>query len=245
MDTTTVRTEAQSMQTYARLAGVLFLISMFAGFFGELYVPNRLIVSGDATSTANNIIASSSLLRLSFAGYLVEAVCDIVLAWIFYVLLRPAHRNLALLSAFFGLVSTATFAGTELFYFAPTFILGGAGYLKTFSPDQLNSLAMLSLRFYGVGAGLFMVFYGTGWLIRGYLISRSGYLPRFLGWILMVAGFGFIIRNFLLVLAPGYASDFLLAPMFVGGLTLMLWLLVKGIDASKWEAKAAASAGSA
>jgi hypothetical protein len=61
----------------------------------------------------------------------------------------------------------------------------------------------------------------------------------------MVAGFGFIIRNFLLVLAPGYASDFLLAPMFVGGLTLMLWLLVKGIDASKWEAKAAASAGSA
>jgi hypothetical protein len=90
-----------------------------------------------------------------------------------------------------------------------------------------------------------MVFYGTGWLIRGYLISRSGYLPRFLGWILMVAGFGFIIRNFLLVLAPGYASDFLLAPMFVGGLTLMLWLLVKGIDASKWEAKAAASAGSA
>jgi hypothetical protein len=238
METITARAEAHSIQTYARLAGLLFLISMLAGFFGELYVPNKLIVSGDATATANNIVASSSLLRLSFAGYLVEAVCDIVLAWIFYVLLRPAHRNLALLSAFFGLVSTATFAGTELFYFAPTFILGGAPYLETFSPDQLNSLAMLSLKFYGVGAGLFMVFYGTGWLIRGYLISRSRYLPTFLGWILMLAGLGFITRNFLLVLAPRYASDFLLLPMFLGGLSLMLWLLMKGIDVSKWEAKA-------
>src|SRR5215213_4896391 len=192
MDTITTRAEAQPMQAYARLAGVLFLISMVGGFFGELYVPNKLIVSGDAAATANNIIASTSLLRLSFAGYLVEAVCDIGLAWAFYVLLRPAHKNLALLSAFFGLVSTATFAGTELFYFAPTFILGGAGYLKTFSPEQLNSLAMLSLKFYGVGGGLFMVFYGTAWVIRGYLISRSGYLPKFLGWILMLAGLGFI-----------------------------------------------------
>src|SRR5215211_2276395 len=148
METMMRGAEAQAMQTYARVAGVLFLITMVAGFFGELYVPNKLIVSGDATATANNIISSSSLLRLSFAGYLAEAVCDITIAWVFYLLLAPIHRNLALLSAFFGLVSTATFAGTELFYFAPTFILGGAGYLKTFSPEQLNSLAMLSLKFY-------------------------------------------------------------------------------------------------
>ena len=239
METMTTRAEATSIQTYARVAGVLFLISMVAGFFGELYIPSRIVVSGDATATANNVIASSSLFRLGFASYLVEAVCDIALTWVFYVLLRPAHRNLALLAALFGLVSTATFATTELFYFAPSFILGGAGYLKTFSPDQLNTLAMLSLKFYGVGAGLFMVFYGIGWVIRGYLISRSGYLPKLLGWLLMLAGLGFITRNFLLVLAPAYASSFLLLPMFLGGLSLTLWLLVKGVDASKWEAKAA------
>ena len=199
---------ASTAQRYARLAGILFLISMVAGFFGELYIPSRIVVSGDATATANNVIGSSSLFRLGFATYLIEAVGDIALAWVFYVLLRPAHRNLALLAAFFGLVSTATFATTELFYFAPSFILGGAGYLKTFSPDQLNTLAMLSFKFYGVGAGLFMVFYGIGWVIRGYLISRSGYLPKLLGWLLMIAGLGFISRNFLLVLAPAYASIF-------------------------------------
>ena len=230
---------ASTAQRYAKTAGILFLVSMAAGFLGELYIPSKIVVSGDATATANNVIASSSLFRLGFATYLVEAVCDIALAWVFYVLLRPAHRNLALLAAFFGLVSTATFATTELFYFAPSFILGGAAYLKTFSPDQLNSLAMLSFKFYGVGAGLFMVFYGIGWVIRGYLISRSGYLPKLLGWFLMVAGLGFITRNFLLVLAPAYASSFLLAPMFLGGVSLTVWLLVKGIDVAKWEAKAA------
>jgi hypothetical protein len=239
METMTTRVKATSIQTYARVAAVLFLISMVAGFFGELYIPSRIVVSGDATATANNVIASSSLFRLGFASYLVEAVCDIAITWVFYVLLRPAHRNLALLAAFFGLVSTASFATTELFYFAPSFILGGVGYLKTFSPDQLNALAMLSLKFYGVGAGLFMVFYGIGWVIRGYLISRSGYLPKPLGWLLMLAGLGFITRNFLLVLAPAYASKFLLAPMFLGGLSLTVWLLVKGVDVSKWEAKAA------
>jgi Domain of unknown function (DUF4386) len=231
-------TAAPSVQTYARIAGVLFLLSMVAGAFGEAYVPSKLLVSGDAAATARNINSFSSLFRLSFASYLVEAVCDIALAWIFYVLLRPVRRDLALLAAFFGLVSTATFASAELFYFAASFILGGAGYLKTFSPDQLNSLAMLSLKFYGYGGGVFMVFYGVACILRGYLIFRSDYLPRVLGVLLSVAGLGFVIRNFALVLAPAYASDVLLLPMFVAGVALTLWFLVKGVDVEKWEVKA-------
>ena len=95
---------APSVQTYARIAGLLFLLSFVAGGFGEFYVPSKLIVSGDAAATAKNINASISLFRMSFAGYLVEAVCDIALAWILYVLLRPVRRDLALLAAFFGLV---------------------------------------------------------------------------------------------------------------------------------------------
>lgn len=233
---------ATSVQTYARIAGVLFLLSIVAGGFGEFYVPSKLIVSGDAAATAKNIIAFNSLFRLSFAGYLVEAVCDIALAWIFYVLLRPVRRDLALLAAFFGLVSTATFAVAELFYFAASFILGGADYLKTFSPEQINSLAMLSLKFYGVGGGVFMVFYGVGWVIRGYLIFRSDYLPKALGALLALAGLGFITRNFALVLAPAFASAVLLFPMFLAGVSLTAWLLVKGVDVPKWEAKAAALA---
>jgi len=159
-----------------------------------------------------------------------------------YVLLRPVHKNLALLAAFFGLVSTAVFAGAELFYFGSSLPLSGADYLKSFSPEQLNSLAMLSLRMYGLGAGIFMVFYGIASFIRGYLIYRSGYLPSALGAILMLAGLGFITRNFLFVLAPSYASSFLLMPAFLAVLSLTVWLLVKGVDVPKWEARAASVA---
>ncbi len=98
-----------TVQTYARIAGVLFLLSFVAGGFGEAYVPSKLIVSGDATATANNIHALGSLFRWGFAGYLVEATCDIALTLIFYVLLRPVRKDLALLAAFFGLVGTAEF----------------------------------------------------------------------------------------------------------------------------------------
>jgi Domain of unknown function (DUF4386) len=182
---------AAPVQTYARIAGVLFLLSMVAGAFGEAYVPYRIVVPGDAAATAKNIIAFDSLFRMGFAGYLVEAVCDISLSLIFFVLLRPVHKNLALLAAFFGLISTALFGVAELFYFAASIILGGAPYLKTFSPDQLNTLAMLSLKVYGYGGGLFMVFYGIAAVLRGYLIFRSGYLPKALGVLLALAGLGF------------------------------------------------------
>ena len=127
---------AVPVQTYARIAGVLFLISAVAGGFGEFFVPFQLIVSNDATATANNIMASELLFRMGFVGYLVEALCDVSLTLILYVLLRPVSRDLALLAVFFRLVGTAVFAMTELFYFSALFILGGADYLKTFSPDH-------------------------------------------------------------------------------------------------------------
>jgi hypothetical protein len=230
---------APSVQTYARLAGVLFLISLVAGGFGEFFVPSKLIVSGDATATAHNIMASNALFRMGFAGYLVEAMCDVALTLILYVLLRPVHRDLALLAAFFRLVGTAVFGFAELFYFAPSLILGGADYLKTFSPDQLNTLALLSLRLYGYGGGIFMVFYGVPSMILGYLIFQSGYLPKLLGILLALSGLGFVTRNFVLVLAPGHASSLLLLPVVLAGLSLTLWLLVKGVDVAKWEESAA------
>jgi hypothetical protein len=230
---------AASIQTYARIAGVLFLLSIVAGAFGEAYVPSKVIVSGDATATATNITAFDSLFRMGFASYLVEAVCDIALTLILYVLLRPVRKDLALLAAFFGLVSTALFGVAELFYFAASLILGGADYLKTFSPDQLNTLALLSLKVYGYGGGIFMVFYGVAAVLRGYLIFRSGYLPKVLGVLLALAGLGFIAKSFALVLAPAYASDGLLLPMFLAAVSLTVWLLVRGVDVPKWEAKAA------
>jgi hypothetical protein len=227
------------VQSYARIAGVLFLLSFVAGGFGEAYVPSKLIMSADASATAQNIRAFDSLFRMGFASYLVEAVCDVALSLILYVLLRPVRKDLALLTSFFGLVGTAVFAVSEFFYLAPSLILGGAGYLKTFAPDQLNTLALLSLKMFAYGGMMFTVFYGVAWVLRGYLIFRSGYLPKFLGVLMTLGGLGFIGRNFLLIFAPAYASGSLLLLMVPGGLSLSVWLLVRGIDLREWKVRAA------
>jgi hypothetical protein len=234
-------TRAVSVQTYARIAGILLLLSLVAGGFGEAYVPSRLIVSSSATATAQNIKAFESLFRMGFAGYLVESVCDIALSLILYVLLRPVRKDIALLAAFFGLVGTAVFATCELSYLAPSLILGGAGYLKTFAPDQLDTFALLSLKLFTYGGVMFTVFYGVAWVLRGYLIFRSGYLPKFLGVLMTLGGLAFIARNFLLVLAPAYAPGSLLLLMLPGGLSLPVWLLVRGVDVRKWEVTVATS----
>ena len=225
-----------NVQRYARIAGVLFLLSMVAGGFGEAYVPSKLIVSGDPTATVANIRNFDFLYRLGFAAFLIESLCDITLALILYSLLKPVNKQLSLLAAFFGLMATATFAFAELFYFAPQLILGRA-YLNTFTPDQLNSLALLSLKFYGYAGMIFTAYYGMAWIVRSYLIFRSSYLPKFLGVLMAIGGIGFLVRNFLLILAPAYASDVLLMLMFPGGLIMTVWLLVKGVNVQKWNAK--------
>jgi hypothetical protein len=226
-----------NVQRYARIAGVLFLLSLVAGGFGEAYVPSKLIVSADAAATAANIRNFDFLYRLGFAGFLIESLCDITLVMILYALLKPVSKELSLLAAFFGLIGTALFAFAELFYFALPLIMGGAGYLKTFSPDQLNALVLLSLKFYGYGGMIFTAYYGMSWIVRAYLIFRSGYLPKFLGVLMAIGGIGFVVRNFLLILAPAYASGLLLVLLFPGALLMTVWLLVKGVDVPKWIAK--------
>ena len=225
-------------QRYARVAGVLFLISLVAGGFGEGYMPSKLIVSGDAAATVANLKNFNFLYRLGFAGFLIESFCDISLVLILYVLLKPVSKELSLLAAFIALTGTTLFAVAELFYFAPLLLMGDAGYLKTFSPDQLNTLVLLSLKFCAYAGMIFTAYYGVAWLIRSYLMYRSGYFPKFLAVLMGVGGLGFVVRNVLMILAPAYASDVFLMLLFPGGLILTFWLIVKGIDVPKWEARA-------
>jgi Domain of unknown function (DUF4386) len=223
-----------SVQSYARAAGILFLISFVAGSFGEFYVPTKLIVAGNAAATVSNILDHEMLFRFGFAGYLLEALCDVGLALILYVLLKPVDRNLALLSAFFGLVSTALFAVCEMFFFCAPFLVKNPVFAQTFTREQLNALFYFLVRVYAAGAGLFMVFYGSASLIRGYLIYRSGYIPRFIGVLFALVGVGFIVKNFTLVLAPAYSSDLLLLPAPIAVFVLAVWFLTKGVDVDKW-----------
>ncbi len=161
------------------------------------------------------------------------------LAFFLYVLLRPVHANLALLAVLFRLMATATFAFGELFYFAPTLILGGEGYLKTFSPKQLQTLALLSFNVYGAASFIFTVHYGVASMLFGYLMVRSGYLPRVLGALWVLGGLGFVTSNVVWVLAPASAPSFLLVPQLLATLSLTLWLLVRGIDVGKWNERGA------
>jgi hypothetical protein len=105
--------------------------------------------------------------------------------------------------------------------------------------DQLNGLAYLSLRLFSYCGWIFLALYGIPTILRGYLIFRSGYLPKFLGVILIIAGTGFILKDFTTVLAPAYASDVLLLPMFLALISLTIWFFVKGVDVRKWEEKSA------
>jgi hypothetical protein len=224
-----------SPQFYAKFTGFLIVISILAGGFGELFVFNRLVVLHDATATAKNIKGSDLLFRLGFASYLIEAVCDVILTWIMYLLLKPVNKDLAFLSAFFGIVATATFAFAELYYFSVSLVLENADFMKTFSPNQVNSLAFLSLKIYGYGGGIFMVFYGIASMLHGYLIFKSSYLPNFLGIFLLIGGACFVIRNFALVLTPAFASDLLLLPLLLAMLGLSILLLTKGVNIIKWK----------
>lgn len=156
-------------------------------------------------------------------------MCDVALTMLFYVLLKPVDRNIALLAAFFRLISTATFAFAEFFYAATPFIVNGGRNLAPFSQAQVNALALLSLTFYAHGGELFLVFYGTGSTLLGSLIVRSGYIPKAFGLLLALGGLGFIAMNFALVLAPAYSSDVLLVPMTLAMLLLALWLIVRGV----------------
>lgn len=222
-----------SLKTYSRAVGIFLILTILGGWFGEMYVPS-LMMTGDAATTAAQLRLNEGLFRLGFAAYLVEAFSDVVLAWLFYVLLKPVHRDLALLSAFFGIVSMSLFAVTKMFYFSAPLLLKSR-YLTAFSPEQLDAFSSAFLALYAGLSGLFMLFYGTGWILRGWLTFKSGYLPRFLGVLMVAAGSGFVAKNITKVLAPAYSHDMLLAPMFLNAVVLAIWMLVRGVDQNKWD----------
>jgi len=220
---------AATLRRYARVAGVAMLLSIVFGFLGEMYLPGKIVVSGDAGATAANIRANPTLFRLTFASYLVEGICDVALLVWFYVLLKPVDRNLALLSAFFGVVSMVTFAIAQSSFFAASLILKDTAGMTAFTTEQREALALLAVRVSSMIATLFLCTYGIASMIRGYLIARSGYLPRIIGILLMIGGAGFVLRSTTFLLAPSFNSPLLLLPMALGGIPLMGWLLFGGI----------------
>lgn len=232
-------TARMSPQLYARSCGVLYLYIFAAGSFAELFVRSKLIVSGNAGATAANIMASESLFRLGFSGELLHLSCDVAVAMLLYALLRPVDRNIALLAAFMRLACDLILATASLSHFAALHLLGGSEYLKSFQPDQLHSLALLAMKLHGDGYAISLMFFGFACFSLGYLIFRSGYLPRTIGALLAIAGACYLINSFAHFLYPATGAALfnagILVPCFVAELSLTLWLLVKGVNVAKWE----------
>lgn len=222
-------TNWDTLQRYARAAGVAMLLSIVFGMLGEMVLPGKIVVTGDANATAANLLAHPGLVRVSFATYLVEGICDIALSVFFYILLKPVNRNLALLSAFFGVVSTALYAVAQSSFYSASLAVGESAGMAAFSADQRNAIAMLAVRISYTIASLFLILYGIATMLRGYLIMRSGYLPRLIGILLMIGGAGFFLRTTTLLLAPAYSTTLMVIPLALGGIPLTLWLLIKGV----------------
>jgi len=220
-----------SPAAYARFGGVLYLIIIVLGLFGEVG-RGGLIVTGDPAATAARIRASEWLWRATIAGNLVHLSCAVALTAILYALLRPAGRGLALMGAFFDLASIALEAISKLALLAALFFLGRAEYLKALEPAQREALSYLSIRLHAYGFGLSLIFFGCGCLVFGYLIFRSGFFPRVLGILLQVAGVCYLVNSFALLVAPRFADaifPLVLVPAFIGEAALCVWLIVKGV----------------
>jgi hypothetical protein len=237
----TTRTIETSPQLYARIGGALYLIIIVIGLYGEAFVRDRLIVSGDAAATAANITSHESLWRFHIAAELFLLMCAVALLLILYALLRPVSRDVMLLAVFFNLVAIIIEAATTMYLLEALFPLGNAAHLKAFTPEQLYAMASLSLKSHGYGFGVSLLFFGCFCLIVGYLIFRSGYLPKTIGVLMQIAGMCYLTNSFALILSPAVATRLfpaILLPAFIGEASLCLWLLVKGVNVEKWRDRA-------
>jgi len=220
----------------ARMAGFLYLIYMVISIFADVLGRSKLIVLGDAVTTAGNLITSAWQFRIGFVVDLVAAVLFLLTAWALYVLLKPVNKNLALLFLLLNLGGVAVWCFSDLFLIASQLLVSGADYLKVFQADQLQALAMLSLYIYNNGFwGIAQIFFSAWLFPLGYLVFKSGFLPRILGIVLMVECFCWLMYPIQFFLFPDYVVITYLssAAGFIGEFSLMLWLLIMGAKEQK------------
>ena len=214
----------------ARIAGAVYLSMVITAPFSLLYVPGKLIVRGDASATAANILAHETMFRLSIIGDLVGQVIFICLAVALYRLLSDVNRTWALLMVGFVLVSASVGFLNTLNNIAALIVFRGGEFLTVFDTTQRNALGMLFIRLHSQGMFLDEIFWGIWLFPFGLLVFHSGFLPRFLGGWLMINCFGYVALSVTaLFFQPYYNAAFkMLQPVLLGELPIMLWLLIKG-----------------
>jgi hypothetical protein len=218
----------------ARIAGLFYLIFILTTVLATS-IRDRFIVPGDAALTANNIVASQELFRAGFVIELVSAVFFVLAAWALYVLLKPVNKNLALLFLLLNLGGVAVECLNALNLIAALQFLSGASYLNVFQTGQLQAMSMSFLDLYTNGFLIAQIFFSAWLLPLGYLVYKSGFLPKWLGLLLILDFFGnmswflqgFLLPDFSILAKPGNAIS------FIAEISLTAWLLIMAVKEQK------------
>ena len=212
---------------------ILYPIWVVVGLFSIMYVPATLIVAEDAAATASNILANESLFSMGIAGSLITQLILIVVVLVLYKLFKPVNKNHASLMVIFALVGVPIAMLNTLNRIAALLLLSGADYLKVFGADQLQALMMFFLNLNEQGVLIATIFWGLWLFPLGYLIYKSGYFPKILGVLLIMAGFGYLLDSLTHFILPNYANyEAIFLPVIAlltfGELLFMGWVVLKG-----------------
>ena len=221
----------RSTQQEARRAGVIYLLLALFAPFGLLYVPGRIIVGGDATATAENLRTSEALLRLGIGSELVHQAIVVFLVLVLYRLFAPVDVGLARqLVALGALVSVPIMFVNVLNEIAALTLAKGADFLSAFDRGQLDALAYLFLRLHGRGVVLASVFWGLWLFPFGILVIRSRFIPRLLGYLLFVAGSGYLAAAVAILIVPSWTGAVgpVAQVLELGEIPIIFWLLIWG-----------------
>jgi hypothetical protein len=209
----------------ARIAGLGYLFIIVLGVFAHFFVFQNLIITGDATATANNIIAAESLFRVGIISFIVMLIADVIVAIMLYVLLKPINHGLALLATGFRFLYSSIHGASLVNLVFVLQLLNSDAYLSAFDNTQLHAQMGVFLSAHNYGFLIALIFFGVHCLVLGYLVYKSGYFPKALGALLMLA--------LLLVNYANYETGFMMAvaiPAFIAEISFCLWLLFKGAN---------------
>ena len=231
-------------KTYARIAGILYLIIAVVGGFSILYVPSVILAPGDAAKTAANLLANQGLFGLGVVADVVVMTTEIVLSAMLFVLFKPTSPTLSMIAMVSRLTMVLVMAINLLIYITPMLLLrdvdqGGLGI------DQRQAAAQVLFEAHRYGIYIWDIFFGMHLAALGYLIVKSGYFPRLLGLAIVIGSLGYLLEGLLKVTffenaALGTAVVVLLVVASVSELAFALWLLVRGPNIAAWEKKLAA-----
>ena len=229
----TLPTNISSPRVLARFIGLFHLIVIVGGVVAQGLISNRLIVFSSPATTATNILANRNLFQIGLTIFLIEMAANVATTTLFYELLRPVSKSVSLLSTGWGLTGCIIKTFARAFYIVPLFVLGGTSALSSFSSEQLQSIALVLLRLNGQGANLALPFFGLEWVLRGYLITRSTYLPRWLGVLSFISGLGWLTYFY-----PPLGSRLFVILALIAlaqSAALIFWFLVYGVNEERWK----------